>query len=112
MNIRLSDCQLLKNGSIQLYSIYCEGESRIVSHRRIPFVTIRKLLCSIFDIRPVFVLRWEIQTYVHRSFFRVVANRRHDVGKSNIHTQVFCYVLLPTEGVTWEKLYIHRAFLP
>jgi hypothetical protein len=84
---------------------------------------------------PTEGVTWENQTCLHRNFlpevnlqktwrgkikhtytglfFRMVAYRRHDVGNSNIRTQKFSSVWLPTEGTTCEiQTYVHRSFLP
>jgi hypothetical protein len=45
---------------------------------RYRFIAVRKFLDAIFSILGVFLLRWEIQTYVGL-FFREVAYAKYDV---------------------------------
>jgi hypothetical protein len=52
-----------------LYSIYYENEGGSWPVSGVDrYVIIRKLLDSIFNIIPVLIRRWDIQTYLHRFF--------------------------------------------
>jgi hypothetical protein len=54
-----------------LYSVYCGSEGASSSFNDVDgYVVIRKLLDSNWNIHPVFVRRWEIQTYIYRAFLQ------------------------------------------
>jgi hypothetical protein len=69
-----------------VYYIYCrsEGSSSSSSLSDVDrYVIIRNILNFIFNILSLFIRRWEIQTYVHRTFHP--QGFQHNVRRIMVH---------------------------